>query len=246
MSASWFYAASDGAQGPIDEAELFRLIDAGVVREETLLWKEGLSEWIPAAQLAVYQQAQQRHEPEAVAAPEFVQTPRATLRPSPPDPFRRFAARTLDLYIFFFLITPLIGPIDPGKGGENAVIGVGVYLAWALIEAVLLATLGATPGKWLLRVEVTDAFGKRLDFMTALRRSLDVSVRGMGLGLPIFHVFAQLFGLYQLTGRGITPWDQSSRCVVKHGHLELTRWLIFLFLVLWIAQNGGGFAGAAS
>lgn len=244
MSASWFYAAADGAQGPIGEAELLRLIDSGVIREDTLLWKEGLSEWVPAGQLAVFEQAQARHEPEPVAAPELVQTPRATLRPSPPDPFRRFAARSLDLYIFF-LVTPLIGPIDPSQSGQKAVVGVGIYLAWALIEAVLLATLGATPGKWLLRVEVTDAYGKRPDFMTSLRRALDVSVRGMGLGLPIFHVFAQLFGLHQLTGRGITPWDRASHCVVKHGHLELTRWLIFLFLILWIAQSGGGLLAPA-
>ena len=240
MSAAWFYASADGAKGPIDEAELFRLIDAEVIREDTLLWKEGLSGWLPAEQLAVFEQARTRHDPDPDPPPSLAQTPRATLRPSPPDPFRRFAARSLDFFIFQYLVTPLVGPIDPSQPNQAALILLGIYLAWALIEAVLLATLGATPGKWLMRVEVTDVYGKRLNLMMSLRRALDVSIRGMGLGLPYLHVFAQLFGLYQLTGRGITPWDRSCGCVMKHGPLELTRWLIFLFLVLWIAQSGGG------
>ena len=69
-------------------------------------------------------------------------------------------------------------------------------------------------------------------------------MRGVGLGLPFFHIFAQLFGLYQLTGKGITPWDRAASCVVTHRPLELSRWLIFLMLVLLMYQQSGGWLEA--
>lgn len=243
MTASWYYATAEGAKGPVGEAALFDLIRTGTIQKQTLLWTEGMPEWLPAQQLAVYDQAHQEEEAPP-PPPVFQQQPRATLRPSPPDPWRRFAARSLDFFIFQFLMTPLIGEIDPTQAHEVAKTLVGLYLGWAVIEGILLATLGATPGKWLLRIEVSDAFGRRLSLVASFRRAFDVAVRGMGLGLPYLHVFAQLFGLYQLTGRGITPWDRAGSCVVKHAPLELSRWLVFLFLVLWIAQSGNGIFGA--
>ena len=242
-SKLWYYATAEGSQGPVDEEELFRLVEQDVIRPETLVWTEGLAAWTPAGQLAVIDQARHHFEPPP-PPPDPVQRPRSTLRPSAPDPVRRFAARNLDFLVFQMLVLPLIGPLDTSNTGQLAWVLGSLYLSWALIESILLSTLGYTPGKWMLRIEVTDPYGRRLDFVRAMRRSFDVAVRGVGLGLPFFHIFAQLFGLYQLTGKGITPWDRAASCVVTHRPLELSRWLIFLMLVLLMYQQSGGWLEA--
>jgi uncharacterized RDD family membrane protein YckC len=117
---------------------------------------------------------------------------------------------------------------------------VGMYLVWAFLEGLLIYLVGQTPGKWLMRIELSDPHGKRLSLMTSMRRSFDVAVRGVGLGLPYAHLFAMLFGLYQLTGRGITPWDRAARVVVTHRPLEFVRLLALLLLTFALLKSSAG------
>ena len=43
----WYYVNGEGKQaGPIDEAELAASLKSGVIHADTLVWKEGLPEWI--------------------------------------------------------------------------------------------------------------------------------------------------------------------------------------------------------
>lgn len=239
MSAGvWFYAGSDGAVGPIEREQLESLIERGEVRQDTLVWTEGMEDWMPAGQLALFEQALHKEEPPA-PSPEVIQKPRATLRPSQPDPARRFVARTLDQLIFQYVVLQVVGGLDPTT--PNLVWWMaGVYLLWALIEGVLIATLGSTPAKWFMQIEVTDPFGRRLDLVRSLRRSFDVSIRGVALGYPIAHTFAQLYGLYQLVNRGITPWDRSAGVVVTHRPIDAMRWIAAVLLMFWLMQSAAG------
>ena len=43
----WFYEKSGERNGPVDETELIQLFDAGDITNETLVWKEGMSDWAP-------------------------------------------------------------------------------------------------------------------------------------------------------------------------------------------------------
>jgi uncharacterized RDD family membrane protein YckC len=43
----WFYANAGAQAGPIDEAELDRLVGQGLVRGDTLVWREGMPAWQP-------------------------------------------------------------------------------------------------------------------------------------------------------------------------------------------------------
>jgi uncharacterized RDD family membrane protein YckC len=47
MATSWYYAAGSRQVGPISETELDSLVTSGVVRGETLVWREGLASWTP-------------------------------------------------------------------------------------------------------------------------------------------------------------------------------------------------------
>lgn len=44
---TWYYAQGDQRQGPISDSELDALIAAGTVNENTLVWKEGMTNWTP-------------------------------------------------------------------------------------------------------------------------------------------------------------------------------------------------------
>jgi hypothetical protein len=51
MPDSWFYLEEGKQIGPTDAAGLRRLATAGTLRPDTLVWKDGLAEWIPASRL---------------------------------------------------------------------------------------------------------------------------------------------------------------------------------------------------
>ena len=65
----WYYA-KDGQQiGPIEPAELANLVSSGLIQGSTLVWKEGMPQWIP------YQQAWQEGMPDWRKASSFSPTP---------------------------------------------------------------------------------------------------------------------------------------------------------------------------
>jgi type IV pilus assembly protein PilA len=52
MATNWFYADSHNQQqGPVDKAWLVEAYGAGTVRADTLVWREGLSGWVPLRQV---------------------------------------------------------------------------------------------------------------------------------------------------------------------------------------------------
>ena len=237
---NWYFADANGKQsGPLSKEQLFRRIQVGEITAETLLWAEGLEAWTPAGELAVLDQAKHRFEPPP-PAPDPVQRPSATLHPSLPNPFHRFLARQLDFLIFQFLVVQVLGAEAFGPETNIFAWLIGMYLVWAFLEGLLIHFLGQTPGKWLMRIELSDAYGKRLSLLTSLRRAFDVAVRGVGLGLPYAHLFAMLFGLYQLTGRGITPWDRSAGVVVQHRPIEFARLVVLLLLTFALLKSSVG------
>lgn len=51
MNASWFYDDRGSQRGPADDSEMQRLIRSGMVTHRTLVWREGMVEWVPAGQV---------------------------------------------------------------------------------------------------------------------------------------------------------------------------------------------------
>lgn len=43
----WYYAESDRQRGPISDEEFQELVDKGRIRQETLVWKDGMDTWQP-------------------------------------------------------------------------------------------------------------------------------------------------------------------------------------------------------
>ncbi|MCW1921559.1 GYF domain-containing protein [Luteolibacter arcticus] len=43
----WYYGSSAGQSGPVEEQELRALIASGGVSPETLVWRDGMKDWLP-------------------------------------------------------------------------------------------------------------------------------------------------------------------------------------------------------
>lgn len=89
-------------------------------------------------------------------------------------------------------------------------------LAWIPIEAILLATWGTTPGKFLLKISIKSINGRKLDFGKALRRSFLVWFQGMSLGIKWLSLFSMLLSYWQLKYLGSTLWDREERVRVSN------------------------------
>ena len=47
---NWYYALNGQQQGPVPETEIANLAAAGVLKADTLIWSEGLTDWQPLSQ----------------------------------------------------------------------------------------------------------------------------------------------------------------------------------------------------
>lgn len=149
------------------------------------------------------------------------------------QPWVRFWARVIDTFIIDTIvrITQLL--FFPGSTFEPVLLTVGTYFIWALAEAKLISTWGTTPGKWLLKIKVRSNNSQILDFKTALKRSILVWMLGMGFG--IFTTISYIFGYYELTRKGITPWDRISECTVQYEKISENRRIAVVLTVIGLS-----------
>lgn len=73
---TWFYAAGAEQRGPVDEAALDRLIAAGEIGPDTLVWRAGMPDWRPLREARAGAIVGQ-------AAAQAAQAPAAAVRPPP-------------------------------------------------------------------------------------------------------------------------------------------------------------------
>ena len=142
-------------------------------------------------------------------------------------PWRRFWARTVDLFscgiLLFMLIIVVISYFFPQFAGslvntlENPIIaGIALYLLWIPIEALFLSMFGATPAKWIFGIKVLNSTNNNLNYTTAIKRTVNVWLQGEGLGIPLVALITRLFAYKRLTKTGTTLWDESVNSVVTH------------------------------
>jgi len=154
-------------------------------------------------------------------------------------PWVRYWARYFDYILFAFIVGFILGIIAPQILELNQLLfNILLLFIWTFIEANLISNWGTTPGKWLLNTTVRDSSGKKPSFSSALKRSVSVWWRGMGMGVPIVAIITMLVAHGKLTKKGITTWDRDGAFVVSHKKISPIRVIIiimfyigFLFLI---------------
>lgn len=70
-----FYAMIENVQrGPYNEAQFKRLVDNGLADADTLVWKEGMNDWLPACEVKMMAKLFPQHQKQA-SAPAMPQMP---------------------------------------------------------------------------------------------------------------------------------------------------------------------------
>ncbi len=47
MSTEWYYAVEGTSHGPVSQAEFEQLVSVGTIRNDTLVWQDGMEDWLP-------------------------------------------------------------------------------------------------------------------------------------------------------------------------------------------------------
>jgi hypothetical protein len=161
---------------------------------------------------------------------------------SKPHRWRRFGARSIDYSVcsLLTLILPFVWAGYAPTHMRDPAYVLPMLLLWVPVEALLLATLGTTPGKWFLRVHLLPEYATRRKprFATALRRSFFVWGAGLGCGLPLISVVTAVLASRRLEYRKITSWDLVCRfCVRCYSIGNARRFGAVAFIVIvWVCM----------
>lgn len=195
MLEEWWYSTGDKRKGPVTLSTIRQLLFEKKITQDTLVWKEGQSDWMPLSKLQELEQVVRAIPPELPkpSAQEYlISLPLA-------GPWRRFFARLIDLWVIAlstsYVVAFALSRYSPAFGLWIQRPGSEYTFGWLLLPLVLLfevgivAIFGTTLGKALLGVTVTSVDAKRLTVAQYLQRQLGVYWFGLGTGFPLISLF---------------------------------------------------------
>ena len=154
-------------------------------------------------------------------------------RTSEARPWQRLAARIFDYAIWGLVLALLLselrgmGVVPPEVAfwlGHPLLAPVLITGSWVPIEALLIASIGTTPGKWLfgvfLQFSISDAYARRdtrAQLDRAMRRSFRVWWEGIGCGFPLLAPVLIAVAYEKLSQNQETDWDFAQDVLVTHG-----------------------------
>ena len=174
-------------------------------------------------------------------------------RTSEPRPWNRLAARLFDYAIWGMVLALLLselrgaGVIDDDVAfwvGHPLIAPMLITASWVPIEALLIAALQQSPGKWLfgvyLQFSISDAYARRdtlAQLRRALRRAFRVWWEGVGCGFPLLAPILIAVAYETIGQDGETDWDFAEDCLVTHsppGVLNAVTGIVGLAAMLWL------------
>ncbi|MCU0749438.1 MAG: RDD family protein [Akkermansiaceae bacterium] len=225
----WHYAIEDVQTGPVSSDEVERLLQQGTLTQESLIWQEGMPDWMPVRAVPVFAQAASPYLPPSVDSNEAVQWDNYEPTGSQTRPWIRFWARMGDLLLVGMLFGIVAAFVYPAyEETSDYISNILVTALMVPAEAVMLAVFGTTPCKALFNIRIRNQNGTRLDFREALLRSVRVWIRGAGLGLPLISLITYFTGYKSLSERGFVSWDREGGHVLSHRIIEWWRILVIL------------------
>ncbi len=154
-------------------------------------------------------------------------------RTSEPRPWQRLAARLFDYAIWGLVLALLLSELRAlGLVPEAMSYWLGHPLtapilitgSWVSIEALLIASVGTTPGKWLfgvfLQFSISDAYARRdtrAQLQRALQRSFRVWWEGIACGFPLLAPVLIAVAYEKIAQNQETDWDFAQDVLVTHG-----------------------------
>lgn len=192
--SGWWYAIKNKKHGPIETAEMKRLLQAGSIEAKTFVWREGMESWRPLSDVEELSSLM------AVIPPPLPSKNKANEADYPSaNRWSRFFARTFDVWWETLLVAVvssyLLSRYSANfvewihRSGTSQIFGILCLPGALFLDALLYRFLGNTPGKALLGIKVKTSEGKSLSLTQYLFRNFSVWVRGLGLGIPLVNLF---------------------------------------------------------
>src|SRR5690349_7093693 len=211
-----YVQSESGTDGPYSLEQVQYLLDHGALTSDRTAWVEGTPDWIPLSQVkGLY--VRSASEVGSGLIREGDQT----------RPWVRYWARAIDMILVWTIVFIPFGIVFREAAQNRFVdqlLQFVVLSLWIPFEALLLSTVGYTPGKALLRVKVSNRDGSKLSFDQAVSRSGGVWWKGHGTGLiPFVTLITYVMAFQRLTNKGITAWDQSGDFLVSHRKVGMVR-----------------------
>lgn len=142
-------------------------------------------------------------------------------------PWRRWAARLLDIYlngsvvmflfgILFYIISPYAANdffnflSSPGGRVFDIIL---TNFASLILGSIMIGLFGSTIGKLIFGIKVVDEKGNKIGIASGWKRELSVWVKGMAIGIPFVSLFTMWSQKNKLEDEGATSWDKN-RCVI--------------------------------
>jgi uncharacterized RDD family membrane protein YckC len=230
--------------GPHTQFHLIEGIREGRLKGDELVWHVGLDAWQPLRAVREFEEFWPVSEETLLQAETARQRARSEL--DRPRPWLRFWARTLDYLwfsqVFALFASPWIAGSATAMPNEPLMrhiwmdaLAILPLLLYVPVEAWLLSKFGTTPGRALLRVQVRRLDGGLPHFSQALRRSFQVYVKGVALGLPFIYLIAMLWSRMRLLQDGASSWDEANETRVEHGEPEPWRYMVLAGLIALVA-----------
>lgn len=218
-----YWIANKKQCGPASVPDVLSLVQMGELTPDTRGWHAGCERWMPLRELpALADFLQEKPEPqpeeELPPVPEATGTPGNVATPLPeeavrvylPSPAVRLLARLVDMALYVLLVFGVIYvreiPFNAGLLPSSPLMWVG----YVVLEAVLIGSLGTTPGKALMGIRVHCVNGAHMTMGRAFSRAGLVFMCGMGMMVSLLPVFMMGYSWWILRSRGITVWD--ARC----------------------------------
>jgi hypothetical protein len=158
--------------------------------------------------------------------------------------WRRFFARTLDLYVWLIVVGFAVGILNARFGwsllefggmprsSQNTLNAILITPFALICDVLVYAAFGNSIGKGLLGVKVQTLNGAALPAQTYAMRTVDVWIRGLGLGIPIVALFTEIAAYRAVAGGGRTSWDIRYGCRVSRTPRKIGHYLVAVALFL--------------
>ncbi len=190
----WYFVFAGQRQGPVPEAKIRELISAGQVKPGTLVWTEGMAEWVPVESVpALASFAAEAAQAGVHTAPPTLPGPLVAGVPGPTNYagfWLRAGALLVDSLIigiamfavycgFSGIVMVLGGAGGPTRSsGASSFVALGgcflnfvpILLGWLYFAMFESSEKQATPGKAMMGLRVTDLEGRRISFGRATGR----------------------------------------------------------------------------
>ena len=139
-----------------------------------------------------------------------------------PHPWRRYGARIIDISLFSFVFFFAFGLLSAALFPALLPYALQPPLWFTILVEIPLSIVtssiciafchafwGSTLGKWIFRLRIEAADGRRLSLGAALLRECYLVPLGYAFGLPLLSLLTLAMGYNDLENDGETRWDRA-------------------------------------